>query len=239
MGSVKDMVGGVLELIGIRELTVVSVQEISPRFRRFELVGEGLRDASCGAGDKVQVMLGAGARTYSPFAFDPARGALSFLVYLHGGESPGAAWGRQAAAGDRVRVFGPRGSLALGSIDGPVVLVGDETSFAVARALYDLRGDQRRPALVFEVSEPDEAERALDALGLEEAELVVRQPGDAHLAQLEASVRAELDGLTDPTLVLTGRAPAIQALRSALKREPPRAKYKTKAYWAPGKRGLD
>lgn len=239
MASVKDMVGGVLGLIGIRELTVASVQEISPRFRRFELVGEGLRGASCAAGDKVQVMLGGGARTYSPFAFDPTRGALSFLVYLHGGESPGAAWGKQAAAGDRVRVFGPRGSLALGSIEGPVVLVGDETSFAVARSLYELRGNQHGPALVFEVSEPDEAERALAALGLQDAELVVRQPGDAHLAQLETSVRAELAGLTEPTLVLTGRAAAIQSVRSALKRQPPRAKYKTKAYWAPGKRGLD
>jgi hypothetical protein len=40
------------------------------------------------------------------------------------------------------------------------------------------------------------------------------------------------------SIVLTGRAPAIQQLRAALKARS-LSTHKTKAYWAPGKRGLD
>ena len=181
MASLKAFLGKLLT----PELVISAAETLAPGFHRLTLEGETLRGASLTPGDKVQVVLEGGTRTYTPFAFDPAKGTFDLLVYAHG-DTPGAAWGRAAKAGQRIHVFGPRGSIAL------------------------------------------------DALGLE-ADLVARTPGDAHLAELEAKLRAR----TARTLVLTGKAQTIQALRARLRDRPPFAAQKTKAYWAPGKRGLD
>ena len=54
-------------------------------------------------------------------------GSVDLLVYSHG-DTPGAKWGRAVAEADRVNVFGPRGSIAIAALAGPVVVFGDETS---------------------------------------------------------------------------------------------------------------
>src|SRR5262245_43608225 len=135
MASLKALLGGLF----FDELTVTEARLVSPRFRRLQLSGKSLRERSCSPGDKVQLVLsGAGSRTYSPFGFDAQQGRFEILAYLHG-DHPGAAWAASVTVGERVQVFGPRKSLAFASLSGPVVLVGDETSFAVSRALFDLR----------------------------------------------------------------------------------------------------
>src|SRR5690349_21072029 len=109
MASLKKMIVTTLGLH--RTLAVEDVAEISPSFRRVVLTGEALRSAAFAPGDKVQVMLDAGARTYSPFSFDAQRGSLSLLVYLHAqaaDAAPGTAWGTRVKAGDAVQLFGPR-----------------------------------------------------------------------------------------------------------------------------------
>lgn len=228
MASLKAFLGKLLTT----ELVISTTETLAPGFRRLTLEGETLRGAAFTPGDKVQVVLEGGTRTYTPFAFDAAKGTFDLLVYAHG-DTPGARWGRAAKAGERIHVFGPRGSIALDALTGPVVVVGDETSFAVARAQLD---HGKAPAPVFEVSNIAESSAALAALGLE-ADLVARAPGDAHLDALEAKVRAS--GKGGHSLVLTGKAQTIQALRARLRERPPFVAQKTKAYWAPGKRGLD
>lgn len=233
MGGMRTVLG----MLMLHTLRVESAREIADRFRQITLTSPTLRASA--PGDKVQLMLPGGTRTYSPFGFDAERGAMTLVVYVHG-TSPGAAWGRDAKTGDTVRCFGPRGSIALASMPGPIVLVGDETSFGVARALFDHRGTDARTSLVFEVSDRSASSTALQALELPSDGLVQRRDGDAHTTELAARVRAALGALPDAHLVLTGRAAAIQAIRVALKMHPaPHAHQKTKAYWAPGKRGLD
>jgi ferric-chelate reductase (NADPH) len=239
MATVKKLLGDVLGKLVFRELTVDQARSVAPGFRRLDLSGEGMRGAPFEAGDKVQIMLDGDMRTYTPFAVDRARGALSFLVYSHG-DSPGAAWGRRVAVGDRIRVFGPRGSLPLTGLTGPVLLFGDETSFAVARALRDARGgDVKGTAFVFEVTSKAAAAAALAHLELGDAQVVERR-GEAHLDEVELQVRRELAAQPLANLVLTGKAQSIQALRARLKAKPPTyAGQKVKPYWAVGKRGLD
>lgn len=226
MASLKAFLGKLLT----PELVISAAETLAPGFRRLTLEGESLRGASFTPGDKVQVVLEGGTRTYTPFAFDPAKGTFDLLVYVHG-DTPGAAWGRGAKAGERIHVFGPRGSIALDALAGPVLVTGDETSFAVARAQLD-RGGAVAP--VFEVTNVAESSAVLVALGLE-VDLVARTPDEAHLDELEAKLRAR----KAHTLVLTGKAQTIQALRARLRARPPFAAQKTKGYWAPGKRGLD
>jgi hypothetical protein len=72
------------------------------------------------------------------------------------------------------------------------------------------------------------------------ASVVQRQAERAHLADLEAQLRAALAQHADATLVLTGHAQMIQAIRARLKERPVSFRgQKVKAYWADGKKGLD
>jgi NADPH-dependent ferric siderophore reductase len=139
-----------------------------------------------------------------------------------------------------LRVFGPRGSLALSSISGPVVFVGDETSFGSALALRRSRVAADGVSFVFEATHPDEAGRVLGEIGLEASAVVARQPALGHLAALEQAVRAEFELRPQARLVLTGHAQTIQGLRKRLKAQPLQSSGQSvKAYWADGKRGLD
>ena len=234
MSTVKKLLGDTLGKLIFREAAVAGVRAIGASFRLLDLSGDGLRGAPFTPGDKVQVFLDEGdTRTYTPFRVDPARGTMQLLLYVHG-DGPGARWGRAVAVGQRVRLFGPRGSIALPDLRGPVVLVGDETSLAVARALGDHRGASDGVSIVLEVSSTAESAAAADALGLSPA--LVERTGGA--AALEREVRAALARTPGANLVLTGAAPTIQALRRGLRGAATGA-IKSKPYWAPGKRGLD
>jgi NADPH-dependent ferric siderophore reductase len=235
MGTLKKMLGAVVKPV-LRELVVESTRLITPSFRVVVLRGDGLKGRGVTPGDKVQVLIDGDFRTYSPYGFDAAAGRMSLLLYLHG-DAPGAAWGRNVREGDVVHVFGPRGSIDLTSLTDPVLLVGDETSIGVARSLRDTGS---RFAAVLEVTSDEDARRATHALDLPEIEMVRRESDNLHYAALEERVRQLLEQHASSTLVLTGSGPTIVALRAALRARPvPHIAQRTKAYWVPGKRGLD
>lgn len=223
-----------------KALTVDEVRDLTPHFRRVRVSGSWLQSASVSPGDKLQVMvLECGPRTYTPFAHDAAAGTLELLAYVHG-QTPTASWVRGLAKGVTFHAVGPRGSLALAELKGPVVLFGDETSFASATALQEARGGHDGVAFVFECGQSDEARSVLDDLGVSGHSLIERQSGRSHLPALERELRAALAKHAGAQLVLTGHAQTIQALRAVLKAQPPTyAGQKVKAYWADGKRGLD
>jgi ferric-chelate reductase (NADPH) len=199
----------------MRDTVVESVSDVGAVFRRATL--RGLR-AKVSPGDKIQIYIpDAGTRTYSPFG---VRGDSFELALFAHGNGPGSAWVRALKAGDRVRFVGPQGSLGLGDIAGPVALFGDETSFGVAKSLLEARPDA---TLRFEVG--DGVKAMADALGFPAESLVPR--GD--LAAVARDLRTG-------TLVLTGNAKSIQALRALLPTGP---RQLVKSYWAPGKTGLD
>lgn len=238
MATFKSLFTDTVGKLVSRECKVTAATSPGPHFRRLELTGDSLRGPVCSAGDKLQLLLpGVGDRTYTPFAHDPERGSLALLVYHHGDE-PGARWGHRVAVGDTIRVFGPRASLPLASLAPALVVFGDETSFALARALRDLRGPAGDLQFIFEVTAPDESADVLSALDITPRTLVARAPDP--LPELDRQLRAALARSPAAELVLTGNARSIQALRAALKAEPAvKARQKVKAYWSPGKRGLD
>lgn len=211
----------------LREARVTRVETLSRQFRLIDLEGAALRGVSWTPGQKLQVMLGAGflARTYTPMRWDAERGATRLLAYAHG-DGPGSQWSNAIAAGDSVRFFGPRRSLDLSGLTSPA-LFGDETSFALAASLGEAA------QCVFEVDSTSECRPVLDAIGLANATLIERHPDDTHLDAIEAA----LDG---SAFILTGKAGAIQRLSRTLKaRGAPSSAIRAKAYWSPGKRGLD
>jgi len=239
VASIGKKLGASLKKLIFREVQVTGFQDLSAGFRRLDLSGDSLRGARCAPGDKVQLALEHGPRTYSPFAWDGVRGAMSLLLYRHG-DTSSVRWANGVADGERLYVFGPRGSLGPGASSGPLVLFGDETSFGVARALLDARGFESELCFVFEGSGRNELSSVLAALQLPGAALIERREDERHLAEVEERLRAALTLSPESRLVLTGKAQSIQTLRKSLKARPvPHAGQIVKAYWSPGKRGLD
>jgi NADPH-dependent ferric siderophore reductase len=235
MASPKGVLASALGRLLLRDATVTRVEEVSPRLRRLTLAGPALRGATWLPGDKVQVLLPSrDMRTYTPLGWNVDAGETELLVYQHG-ESPGAQWSRTVVAGEPCRFLGPQRSLRAPA-GRPLVLFGDETSFAVAKALS---GTGAVVAGVFEVDSRAESDAVFVRLGLGDATAVERRPGDAHLPRVVDAVQSELSRLPDAALLMTGRAHAIQALRASLKDLGRPRPYATKAYWAADKVGLD
>lgn len=222
----------------MRPARAAAIETLSPCFRLIELEGDALKDVAWSAGQKVQVAMGSGlsARTYTPMSWNAGSGRTRLLAFAHG-DGPGSRWASGLREGDTCQLFGPRRSLDLADLEAPVILFGDETSFGLAAALRD--NLQAGGALhIFETTDVVESRQVLDAVNLREARLVARSAGDDHLTTVEAELlRLAANGAQ---FVLTGKASSIQRVSRALKAAGvASARIKAKAYWSPGKTGLD
>lgn len=233
MTSTARVMLGALAGRFLLRMSHVTRRETFGRFVRVDLAGDSLRDAGFRAGDKVQAFLPEGGmRTYSPLHW--SGGSTSLLVFQHGA-GPGSAWAGSLVEGTEVGFFGPRRSIDVSPVEGPLVVFGDETSVAVAVALSRAR-PTRAVTAVLEVGDMGEVRAALDGVGaLLDVHLVRRHPDGAHLGDTTQRLRAALG--TGGYGVFTGRAASIQAVKRGLAGV--EFSSKTKAYWAEGKRGLD
>lgn len=230
MASSKGILLNAFGRLFVREGTVSAVSSLGEHFRSITLSGPSLRSATWLAGDKLQVLLPSlDVRTYTPVRWDAAAGSTELLVYHHG-QSPGAVWSRTVAVGDTCRFVGPQRSLRV-DVDGAAVLFGDETSFAVGRALTSARPG--RLTAVFEVESRAAALPVLAELGLGDATVVERRADDQHLAEVAEALVGR------GALLLTGRAQSIQAVRTRLRALDAPRPTANKAYWSVGKTGLD
>lgn len=179
------------------------------------------------AGTKVQLLLPSDdVRTYTPI---PSPDGMVLLGWKRAG-GPGARWMSSARAGDELSFVGPRRSLELDA--GPVVLVGDETSIAVAAAFA-----AERPGQVHAVLQTDaaaDARAAANSVGLHEMDLVTR--GDT--TSTVGAVATRLATSPGSSVALTGGAELVRAVRTALRNAGVQS-VKARTYWIPGRTGLD
>lgn len=234
------VVESVLQKLFTRQSRVDSIEELNPKFRLITLSGDALKNVTWTPGDKVQVQLGGWVqRTYTPLDWVPEEGRTRILVYLHA-DGPGTRWARSLRVGDVCTLFGPRRSIKLTQLRRPAVFFGDETTFGLARALRSTTREAEGVEFLFEVSTPSESLQALEHLGLAKAHHCVRADGESHLPELETRMLGLLDSHHPAQFVLAGRSTAIQRLRQVLRNRGCYAsQFHTRAYWAPGKKGLD
>jgi len=222
----------------MKRATIVASERLSDRFRLITLEGAALADVAWAPGHKVQIAMGSAfvARTYTPIDWDSSAGRTRILGYAHG-EGPGSDWVRAAAPGGECDIFGPRASLDLRRLSGTLALFGDESAIGLAYAA--IHQDRTRPvACHFEVEDGESARHVMVQLGLRDAAVFERNRGDAHVVAMEAALPAL--AAAGATFVLTGKAGTVQRLRQSLKQQAiPASRLLTKAYWAPGKTGLD
>ncbi|MBZ5709193.1 siderophore-interacting protein [Nannocystis pusilla] len=236
MASGKGILLGALGGLLLRDATVRAICDVASSFRGVELVGPGLRGVTFHPGDKLQMLLPSrDVRTFTPLRWDAEAGATELLVYHHAA-SPAGEWIRGLAVGDPCRFVGPQRSIRLPEA-GPVVLFGDETSAAVARA-FAAAANGRALVCVFETGAEDDLRSALGA-DVSRAILVRRRADEEHLPELVDQLQAELTREPGASLVLTGRAQAIQKVRAGLKARALPRPIANKAYWSLGKIGLD
>jgi len=218
-GRIVRLVSGVL----LERAAVVSVQAIGG-FQRV-LLRCDIRRFSAGA--KVQLLLPSDdVRTYSPIR---SPDGMVLLGWKHAG-GPGARWMSIARVGDELPFVGPQRSLELDA--GPVVLIGDETSVAVAAAFA-----VERPGHVHAIIQSDAASdvhEAAASVGHHHVDVVAR--GDT--AATVDAVAGKLSTSPDAVVALTGGSELVVGVRDALRRTGVRS-IKTKTYWIPGKTGLD
>ena len=219
-----------------RTVRVVEVEELTDRVRLVSLVG--LEAGSWRPGDKVQVrMAGLTTRTYTPVAAPAGADGLRLVGFVHG-DGPGARWVRGLEPGAEAAVFGPRRSLDCSGLEGRVVVVGDETSVGLVAAVAGVAATEVEAIL--EATDPDDVRAPAARLGLAEAQVVVRVDDGAHRPVLAGLVAERLGDGDDVTLVVSGDAATVAAVRRHLKEVGVRpARTLAKAYWAEGRRGLD
>lgn len=218
----------------MRPATVAHLELVAEGFYLITLESPEFIGVAWTPGEKVQIALGSvfTTRTYTPIEWDATAGRTRILAYVHG-VGPGSDWVRGVKPGDACDIFGPRASLDLTSLPAPVVIFGDETAFGLA-----LAAGQQGVQCLFEVNSAGAAQPVLERFGPAMPGLFPRRPGDSHLNEIEERLAGA--AVSGASFVLTGKATSIQRLRQTLKiMDVPAARIKTKAYWAPGKAGLD
>lgn len=229
----------------LRPVRVIAASNLSARFRLVDLECVAFESHRWAPGQKLQIKVGGAleTRTYTPVRWDAARGVTRIVAFAHG-EGPGSEWVRHARPGDGRQVFGPRRSLELPLPTEPTVVFGDETSFGLVASLCgrDAGVQGAKVQAVFEVGAIAESRNVLDALGVRPLALMERRTDDSHLAELLPELQAAMSSplSSDTRYVLTGKASSIRQVSRALKAQGVEARrIMAKAYWAPGKTGLD
>ena len=246
-GGAPGLLGHALLKLVSQPASVASVRALSVRLRLVTLRSPAFRTLVAAPGDKLQLRVaGMSFRTYTPLRLTGDADALDFVGCLHGGATPAAKWLADARAGDACHVRGPRRSMDLAAIRQSTVFFGDETAIGLAAALCTLPLGGLDTHFVLEVDDADDTRRALGALAglgldrLRQAQLVQRRVDGAHLDEVE-EIFARLAGADAfRHFVLAGHARSIQRLVRVLRHAGVApARMLAKAYWAPGKVGLD
>lgn len=211
-----------------RDLKVTRVERLSPGFVAVTLQGESLATfRSDSFDDHVKLFFGDDAmRDYTPRRYDNARRELILEFALHGS---GAAsdWARQASAGQRLLVGGPRGSMVIPMDYDWHLLIGDDAALpAVRRRLEELPADAR----VLVVLQGAAEDRQLPAGPANTQVQWVDTP-----AALQAAVAALQLPAGEGFAWAAGEASAMAALRAVLvEKGLTKEQLKVAAYWKAG-----
>jgi NADPH-dependent ferric siderophore reductase len=255
MSTLSNLLSSAVEKLLFHPVTITHAETIDGHFRRVRLQGEVFKGVKWVPGQAVQFYLGnLTKRAYTPMEMGPDAGSAEFLFYLHGG-GPGSAWAGSLKVGDGCKVMRPKDSLDFTNFDGRAIFFGDETSMAAAYALQSCRRADARHRYVLEVTSAAEAKSVVDRLGLEDVTLYERTSEGEHLEgvvrKLAQSAGSDSEGSEDSDKtdkyegrvsqwIFTGQARSIQRVQKGLRElgvEVRRSK--VRAYWSPGKTGMD
>jgi ferric-chelate reductase (NADPH) len=240
MPKLSRVLSSAVEKLLFHPMIITGAERIAESYSMLSVQGEFLLETKWIPGQAIEVYLGSlTKRAYTPMKLDPKTGSASFLIYLHGG-GPGSAWAANVKAGDTCHALRPKNSLDFTTLSGPALFFGDETSIAAARALRHCRENSANDRYVLEVSSPPQAEIVLKELGVGNTSLVQRTEDGSHLVEALSILANHAATTPSPQWILTGQARSIQRMQRGLKDAHLNiSPSKVKAYWSPGKTGMD
>lgn len=145
-----------------RALVVVGARDLTPRMRRVSLTVEGHEVFEPKAGQDLVMMLpdgagGLGRRHYTIRSYDPAARRVEVDFVLHSRTSPGGRFALEAAPGQQIAAFGPRGRNVIQPGADWRLFVGDETAVPPILAMLETLPAGARAHAIIEIAE--EADR--------------------------------------------------------------------------------
>ena len=151
----------------------------------------------------------------------------------------GSRWVRDLRKGDVCVMFGPRKSIKVARPHVSLILFGDETSLGLAAAL-SRQAPRSTVQMLFEVSQPAETMPVIEHLQLDGIRVCARLENDAHVVGMRTQMSMLLETHPKTDIVLTGKASSIQHMSGLLRQyDVVPGRRQSKAYWAPGKTGMD
>lgn len=240
MLTLSRILSSAVEKLLFHPVSITGVEAVGESFRLLTMQGVGFQSMKWIPGQAVQIFLGnLTKRTYTPMSVDADAGSACFLFYLHG-KGPGSEWAASARAGNICQVMRPKDSIDFTNFREPALFFGDETSLASAQALHHCRRQTGVARYVFEVNSPAQAEVVLRKFGVPQASLVQKREDGSHLADVISQMAEQAARMQSPQWVFTGQARSIQSVQKGLKQAGISLfGSKVKAYWSPGKTGLD
>jgi NADPH-dependent ferric siderophore reductase len=240
MPTLSRILSSAVEKLLFHPVTITGVEAVGESFRLLTMQGVGFQSVKWIPGQTIQIFLGnLTKRAYTPMSLDSDAGSACFLFYLHG-KGPGSGWAASAKAGDICQVMRPKDSIDFTNFTEPALFFGDETSLASAQALHLCRRQTGVARYVFEVNSPAQTEAVLRRFGMSQASLVQKREDGSHLADVVLLMAEQTTRMRSPQWVFTGKAGSIQSVQKSLKQAGISLfGSKVKAYWSPGKTGLD
>jgi len=240
MPTLSRILSSAVEKLLFHPVTITGVEAVGESFRLLTMQGVGFQSVKWIPGQTVQIFLGnLTKRAYTPMSLDADAGSASFLFYLHG-KGPGSEWAASARAGNICQVMRPKDSIDFANFTESALFFGDETSLASAQALHRCHRQTDAARYVFEVNAPAQAEVVLRKFGMSQASLVQKRENGSHLADVVLLMAEQAARMQSPQWVFTGQARSIQSVQKSLKQAGISIHgSKVKAYWSPGKSGLD
>ena len=240
MPTLSRILSSAVEKLLFRPVSITGVETVGESFRLLTMQGIGFQSVKWIPGQTIQIFLGnLTKRAYTPIGLDADAGSACFLFYLHG-KGPGSEWAASARAGNICQVMRPKDSIDFTNITEPALFFGDETSLASAQALHLCRRQTGVARFVFEVNSPVQAEVVLRKFDVSQASLVQKREDGSHLADVVLLMAEQAARMQSPQWVFTGQARSIQSVQKGLKQAGISLfGSKVKAYWSPGKTGLD
>ncbi len=211
MSSVKNILMKVLGPLLLSESKVVSNERLSPHFQFLTIKGKSFKKSEWIPGQKIQVRLNDDImRSYTPSSWDRQNGVVQTLVYMHG-KGPGALWARDAKAGSKATILGPRGSLVLNEELKEVVFFGDETTFGLAYAIKE-NFKHLDVKCFFENTDLSESKPVLEKFNLHNSTLYTLSQYDIIASDIARGYKSSATS----KIVLSGKQQSIVAIRQKL-----------------------
>ena len=240
MQTLSRILSSAVEKLMFHPVTITGVEAVCESFRLLTMQGVGFQSVKWIPGQTVQIFLrNLTKRAYTPMSLDANAGSACFLFYLHG-KGHGSQWAASARAGNICQVMRPKDSIDFTNFTEPALFFGDETSLASAQALHLCHRQTEAARYVFEVNSPAQAGMVLRKFDVSRASLVQKREDGSHLADVVLRMAEQAAKMQSPQWVFTGQARSIKSVQKGLKQAGTSLLgSKVKAYWSPGKTGLD